>query len=296
MPVNKTKQLTQFPLYVNEDETNSSGIVRYAAIPDPDKLKRKSLFGIPLISRLTKPPAAISDETLQDYINEAISKIEHVLDIYIKPVAIEEDQDFDKEMWRQSFAYVKLYHPNVIQIDRVRLRFMNKIPPLRDGLVDDSPDADVNSDGMWLDVPREYVFFKQEGTLQLVPAYGQTISGYIVSALSGVQFYALSRTDFTQFPGALRIKYTCGFQKDRIPAMIASLIEYTAALDVLSSIGPLLFPFTSTGVSMDGVSQTSQNAGNQLLRFRMDELKAKRDELMLAAQNYYGRSMLVDFV
>ena len=296
MPVNKTKKLTQFPLYVNEQETDSHGLVRYEAIPTPEKLKRKSLFGIPLVSRLTHPPQEISDETLQDYINEAISKIEHVLDIYIKPIAIEEDHDFDKELWRASFAFFKLYHPNVIQIDRVRLRFINRIPETDDGLVSKDPDTNAHKDGMWLDVPREYIYFKQEGTVQLVPAYGQTISGYIVSALSGVQFYALSRTDFTQFPGALRIKYTCGFEDGRLPAMIAALIEYTAALDILSSLGPLIFPYNSVGVSMDGVSQSSSTAGNLFLKNRMEELRLKRDELMQAAQNYYGRSYLIDFI
>jgi hypothetical protein len=295
-PVNKTTKLPQYPLYINEKETDSTGIVRYSEIPTPEKLKRKALFGIPLVSRLANPPEQISDETLQDYINESISKIEHVLDIYIKPIAVEEDHDFDKEFWRQSFAYFKLYHPNVIQIDRIRLRFINRIPNTEDGLVSDDPDANVNRDGIWLDIPREYVYFKQEGTIQIIPAYGQSLSGWVVSALSGVQFYALTRTDFTVFPGAVRVKYTCGFEDGKIPAMISALIEYTAAVDILSSLGPLIFPFSSVGVSMDGVSQSTGMPGPMFLKNRIDELRAKRDELMEAAKGYYGRSMLIDFV
>jgi len=294
-PVNKTSKLQNFPLYCNEKETDSTGIVRYSEIPTPEKLKRKALFGIPLISRLSNPPEQISDETLQDYINEAISKIEHVLNIYIKPISVEEDQDFDKELWRQSFAYFKLYHPNVIQIDRVRLRFINRVPNVQDGLVSDDPDADVNRDGIWLDIPREYIYFKQEGTVQIIPAYGQSLSGWVVSALSGVQFYALTRTDFTVFPGALRVKYTCGFEDGKLPAMIAALIEYTAALDILSSLGPLIFPYNSVGISMDGVSQSTATPGNLFLKHRMDDLRLKRDELMEAAKGYYGRSLIMGY-
>jgi hypothetical protein len=297
MPVNKTKKLSQFPLYESDDAENQSSLLgRYSEIPEPSKLRRKTLFGIPLESRLTNPSILIEDVTIQEYINEAISTVEHTLDIYIKPCTIEEDQDFDKEFWRQSFAYIKLYHPNVIQIERVRLRFINKIPDRTDGLQSENIDDDVEKDGVWLDIPREYVFFKQEGTLQLIPAYGQTLSSYIVSALSGVQFYALTRTDFTVFPGALRIRYTCGFEEGKLPALIAALIEYTAAAEILSSLGPLIFPYNSVGVSMDGISQSTGTAGPQFFNARLEQIKQKRDELMETAKGYYGRGALIDSI
>lgn len=297
MSLNSTKKNPQFPIWLDEDETDQSDIVRYEEIPTPEKLRRKTLFGVPLQSRLVNPPVNLTDETIQDYINEAISKVEHDLDIYIKPIVTTESIDFNKDFWRQSFAFIQLAHPNIIEVLRIRLKFQ-QASTIQDGLQHTGGvDDDIDPNSIWLDIPREYIYVRpQEGTVQIVPAYGQSMAGFITSAMSGAQYYALTRIDYTTIPGVVQIKYRCGFEDGKIPALIAQLIEVTAALDILSMIGPLLFPYNSISIAIDGISQGTGNQSVAYFAQRIQELTKKRDELMDSAKGYYLRRHLLGYI
>lgn len=276
MPISKTPRQGIYPVWAKDGEDVTGKFERYKPLPTPSALKSRALFGIPLTSALTGE--TISDDTITHYIDAAISELEHELDLYITPVTFEEKHDYSRHEFTWSYNYLKLNHPNVICVESVELSFSNTENP---GFVD---------------FPLEFVhLMPQEGVIQLVPAFGTSLSGFLLSAFSGTQFHALRAMGLHNFPGGVRVKYQSGFETDKIPAAVGDLIENIAAYKLLTFIGPLIFPHTSVGVSMDGVSQSVGTAGPQFLANRIKDLEAIIDKQREAVKGYYQRRWNIDY-
>ncbi len=276
MPLSNTPRQGIFPSWAKDGEDITNTFERYASLPTAAQLKTRALFGIPLKSALTGE--IISDETIDHYISAAISEIEHELDLYITPVTFEEKHDYLRENFTWNYNYLKLNHPNVIAVEKVQLSFSN----------------DVENLG-FVDFPLEHVhLMPQEGIIQLVPAFGTSLSGFLLSAFSGTQFHALRAIGLESFPGGIRVKYKSGFEEGKVPTAIIELIENMAAWKLLTFLGPLIFPHTSVGVSMDGVSQSVGTAGPQFLVNRIKDLETIIEKQKDAIKGYYQRRYQID--
>lgn len=276
--ISVTETQNPFPNRYLEEDTPK--VNRFAPLPTPAKVKSKWLFGIPLVSSLTNQE--MDDDTIQSFIDSAISEIEHDLDLYITPVKFRETYDYKRENFAQDFAYIKLDHSPVLNVSSVQLAFSN-----------DATDEDDNV----VDFPLEYVYIKpQEGTLQLVPAFGTSISGFLMSAFSGVQYHALQQAGLYNFPGAFRITYTAGFKQDEVPAIIVELAEILASIKILSALGPVFFPQTGVSISIDGTSQSTSTAGSNHFAKRLDDLNKLKEEKMQTVRNYYQKSLILDSI
>lgn len=275
MSISKTPEVSPFP-FGSIDQT---GPTRYSTIPTPADMRDRSLFGIPLKSNLTGQ--VVSDTALQDYINVAISEIEHELDLYITPVQFAERHDYSGEMQFFSFGYLRLYHSPILNVNKFELTFSNgaaNAPPLAS-------------------IPLEFIHVQpQDGTIQLVPAQGVSISGFIASVYSGLGFHAFNSQTITNWPGAINVEYTAGFPKDKIPALLTGLIENLAAYKLLSTIGPILFPYNSVGISIDGTSQSTGTMGPAFLQQRLGELEKIIASQKEAARGYYQKRFLIDYL
>ena len=274
MPISRTPLVQPFPVWAVHEERPS--VERFAPLPKPEWMKKTVLFGIPLKSALTQQE--LQDDAIQYYINEAISEVEHILDLYITPVEFHEKHDYDRHGFTWNYNYLKVNHANILHVSALELTFSNSNIP---GFVQ---------------FPLENVHvMPQEGVVQLVPAFGTSLSGFLLSAFSGTQFNALRAVGMTNFPGGVRIKYTSGFLEHKVPALLVDLIATIAGLKILSILGPLLFPFNSTSVSTDGVSQSNSTLGPAFFRQRIEELSKIKDTQMDAAKGYYQRRFLVDY-
>lgn len=275
MPKSKTPKQSPYPLrHTEQDEPRPT---RYCSIPTPEILRKTELFGVPLCSSLTGQE--MGDDTIQFYINSAISEIEHTLDLTITPVRYREKHDYIRENFTWNYNYLKVDHPNILHVHKVELSFSN----------------DVNIDG-FVDFPLEHVHvMPQEGVVQLVPAFGTSLSGFLLSAFSGTQFHALRAIGINNFPGGMRIEYTAGFEQDQVPFLICQAIELIAAIGVLSALGPVLFPQTSVSIGVDGTSQSTGGFGPKHLNDRIQQLEGERTRVMEALKGYYQRRYLVDY-
>jgi hypothetical protein len=277
MPISNTPPVTPFPVW-STDQTQPA-VERYASIPTPADMRRRMLFGIPLKSAFTQQE--VTDETLQDFITQAISEVEHTLDLYITPVTFVEKHDYIRENFTWNYNYLKVNHPNILTVSKVELSFTNSMDPALKGFVN---------------FPLEHVHvMPQEGVIQLVPAFGTSLSGFLLSAFSGTQFHALRAIGITNFPGGVRVQYTSGFNENQVPAILTALIETIAAIRTLSVLGPILFPHNSVSISMDGASQTTSTLGPAFLQKRMDDLQRQKEEQLNAAKAYYQRGFLIDW-
>lgn len=277
MPKSKTDPQGIFPIWAKDGEDITNKFSRYNPLPSAADLKKRALFGIPLKSALTGEE--IDDDTIKHYIDAAISELEHELDLYITPVTFEEKHDYRRHEFTWNYNYLKLNHPNVICIERVQLTFSND-------------DEELG----FVDFPLEHVHvMPQEGVMQLVPAFGTSLSGFLLSAFSGTQFHALRAMGLNDFPGGVRVKYTAGFEEDKVPSAIVELIENMAALKLLTFLGPLIFPHTSVGVSMDGVSQSVGTPGPNFLTNRIKDLNDIIEKQKTAIKGYYQRTFQIDW-
>jgi len=275
MPISKTPTQSPFPLRAIEESTPS--VNRYSPLPLPADVKMRYLFGIPLTSSITGE--TIPDEAIQFYINAAISEIEHMLDIYITPVKFYEQHDYIRENFNWNYNFLKLNHSPILNVSKVELSFTN----------------DPGAQG-FVQFPLEFVHVQsQEGIMQLVPAFGTSTSGFLLSAFGGAQFHAMRAMGMSTFPGGVRIEYTAGLEQDKIPAMIAQLIGMTGALQVLSSLGPILYPNNSESLGIDGVSQSSSGAGVRHFADRIDYLTKERDRQLEIVKGYYQKAFLIDY-
>ncbi len=276
MSITNSPNNPPFPFMGTEQEQPS--VTRYLPLPTAETLKQTSLFGIPLKSALTGQ--TLSDTTLTSYIAKAISQLEHELNIFITPVNFEERHDYDREIWTQQFAWIKLNNSPILDCQSVQLNFGNgtPMPPI-------------------VEFPLEFVYVNgQEGAIRLVPVLGTASSGFVLSSFAGAQFMALMAAGLANFPGAVLVKYRAGFEMDKVPAMISGLIEKKAAYMVLSTIGHLLFPYNSVGVGVDGLSQSVSTPGPQFLAARLQQLQQMIQEETDAAKNYYLKKFIIDYI
>lgn len=273
MPDSKTPMEQPFPLRHTEEQLPK--VDRFCELPSPADMRKRKLFGIPLCSSLTGEE--IADDTIQFYINAAISELEHMLDIYITPVKFREKHDYRRHEFTWNYNYLKVDHAPILEVTKVELSFSN----------------DTQVDG-FVQFPLEHVHtMPQEGVLQLVPAFGTSLSGFLLSAFSGTQFHALRATGITNFPGGMRVEYTAGFAPDKIPYAVCEAIEAIAAVNLLSEMGPVLFPQNSTSIGIDGVSQSVSTMGPNFLNQRIKDLSDQRDRVIDTLKGYYQKRFLI---
>lgn len=275
MPISRTPLNHPFPLDLKHEIEPS--VERYSRIPTANEVRQRYLFGIPLTSSFTGE--TLSNETIDFYIKAAISELEHTLDLYITPVEFHESHDYIRENFTWNYNYLKTDHAPILYVSKLELSFTNT--PEVPGFVN---------------FPLEFVYVKpQEGVVQLVPAFGTSLSGFLLSAFSGTQFNALRATGMLNFPGGVRIKYTAGFEECKIPVAIAELVGTIAGVNLLSMVAPLIFAFNSTSIGIDGVSQSVSTLGPNFLNNRIQQLMAERDRQMEAVKGFYQKRYLIDY-
>lgn len=278
MSNSKTPTTPPFPYRGIEQEDSPT---RYSELPTPTSMRTNVLFGLPLRSFLTGED--VQDPAIQNFINQAISEIEHELDIYITPVTFKERHDYSRHQQFWSFGYLKVDHSPVLDVTRYQLSFNNG--------------QEIVGALPLVDVPLEFIHVQsQEGTIQLVPAQGVSISGLIVSVYSGLGYHAFNNQALSHWPGAILIEYRAGFEKDKVPALLTGLIENLAAYKMLSVMGPILFPHNSVSIGIDGTSQSVGTLGPGFLRNRLDDLEKIIQSQKEAARSYYQKRFLIDYL
>jgi hypothetical protein len=273
MPRAKTPPVSVFPYRATEIDPS---INRYTEIPDIAKMRSTYLFGIPLKSTLTGQE--VSDDMIQTYIDSAISEIEMSLDISITPTTYDDRYDWVREMWTNSFGWQKLSHRPVISVSEVSLVFSN-------------------DEQRSVRFPVEFIYVNhQDASVQLVPAVGTTMQGFLLSAFAGSALWAIYNNAASVFPGAMRIQYMAGFEKGKVPALVSGLIGNLAAMKLLSAVGFLIFPYASYSLGADSLSQSVSTPGIAFLNQRIADLQKQIDVQYDALKTQFLIKFQVDYI
>jgi hypothetical protein len=267
-PYSPQKTIQSFPPAGSDGNDIEPGFLRFLPLPTAQTVKENYMFGVPLTSPVTKQ--TLSDNVIEKAIVKAISEIEHELKLFISPVTIKQERhNYSWTDFYHSFAWIQLNHRPILEIQKMEV----SIPSAFDA------ENLVEWPTAWIKTYREY------GTLQLVPLAGSG-SVLITQISSGVSF-PIRMFNADNFPQFWAVTYRVGFENDMIPAMIVDLIEVTAAIKMLSLLGPVLFPYNSYSLNADGLGQSVSTPGPQWLASRVRDLTEQRQALMDAARSYY---------
>lgn len=202
----------------------------------PEDLKKTYLFGIDIIDNNGNE---LSDDTLQLYIDNAVSMLEHDLDISILPRREVENRDYHlNEYW--DWGYFQLNNFPVINVETMELVYFR----------------DENGDPETLQViPNNWIRVQpHDGIIRLIP--NARFPGSLQVDQVGNYFPEILRTN--KVPHLWQITYNHGFEDGKIPMIINQAIALTAAIQALIIAGNLVIGagIAAQSISLDGLSQS----------------------------------------
>lgn len=213
---------------------------------DVAKLRSTYLFGIDILDEAGN---SLSDDSYQDFIDNAVSMLEHELDISIVPTFDEvEYRDYHYNDYYQWGEFMLNNFP-VISVESIELVYFK--------------DAQ-NNDVALQRIPDQWVRLQaHDGIIRLIP--NAHFSANLQIGATGGFFPEILRADCV--PHAWKITYSHGFEDGAIPTAINFAIAGLAAMQAFAVGGGLVIGagIASTSLSLDGLSQsinTTQSAEN----------------------------------
>jgi hypothetical protein len=252
----------------------------------PEQLISRFLKGVPLV--FPNGDGFTGDE-LKDRINLAMNESELLLGRNIPREQFVEKASFDYALYR-SYIHIKSEHGPIISLERLAI---------------------VSSDNVNIfEIPSQWVessnFSKNQiNVIPLLAAFGSaTVGGTLIApgtagasgAGAGIAFLSILNggAGGTQIPAYWEIRYTAGLTSTdgKFPVVVNELIGCVAAIALLSEIGAT-FIHTSQSQSQDGISQSSSGLGPRIYQLRIEELMAKRDELVKKLKGIFSNKFVI---
>jgi len=209
---------------------------RVSHVVTVEELRRSYLFGIPIENFEGE---ALSDATLQLFIDNAVSNLEHYLDISITPRSIEEDQDYAfNQYW--DWGYFKLQNFPVIQVDSMELIYFKD----NDGV----PEVIKELPASWIRLQ------PHDGIIRLIP--NSRFSTNFQVGNNGAFFPQILKLQ--NVPHLWKLKYVAGFDHGKVPYLVNQAIALVASIQALIIAGNLVVGagIAAESISIDGLSQS----------------------------------------
>lgn len=246
------------------------GFSRHAALLDPQKFKKKYLFGVPLRAALTGETIDIDD--LKEYIYDAVQEFEMQVRIPVSPVRQTDKFDY-VQADEMQFSTRQTTRWPILEVEALWALWPGR------------------QEGSELPYPTGWVSIQgDQGLFSIVPNSAD-LTNADTQFLASIPYRALGLGNVQQWPNMWRIQYKAGFDHDKIPHAVNHLIGVMAAINFLSIMGPAIFPMNSVSVSVDGVAQGTGSPGPQWLAGRIADLTAERDRLIPMMKSHYGTDM-----
>lgn len=267
-----------YPIYVKDGGDNIEGAFkRFDTFPTIQDVRTFSLVGL---SRLVPDvDSIVTDDYLKLFLTSAINEIEMTTGMTLSPMEISVPVDFVEGIFGPRFTGIQIRHFPVNQILSVKLKATHT-----------QSDNPVNT----IDIPPTWISFRSR-RLNIMADLGsvRTQSG----TAGGVPFPYLAGYSASPWrPNQIEVQLNVGFQEDRLPAIVKELILIQTSIGLLNDIIPMLFPFSSTSVAIDGVSQSSGLPGPQFLMTRIGMLEKLRDQKKAAIKAALGQSLVMTYV
>jgi len=239
---------------------SNRGFTQAESLITVKQLKERYLFG--LLDVTDSEGNSISDETLQVYINNAVSMLEHYLDIAIMPrTDVEEKDYYANDYW--DWGYFQLNHFPLLSIDKMEISYLKD---------NDGNDISIQ------EIPKAWIHTnKDTGIVRLIPNNKFPAN---LQVGSGGNFFPELFRRHSHVPQLWHITYTHGFAEGCIPVLFNAAIGLTAAMYALSVAGNLVLGagIAGSSLSLDGLSQsiqTTPSAENSAYSATLKEYQAR---------------------
>ncbi len=240
----------------------------------PTQLRRRQLFGVPLVSFLPNPLTGVReevlDEDLVDMIERAVAEVEIESGLNIFPVQYNEKLPLDVSF--NTFGYLRVEHRPVASVEKVAFTPAN------------GTDIFV-CDPTWIESANFH-----KGQINLIPMNPASAGG---APVGSAYFSIVSACHWV--PAFVTAQYTVGFLDGMIPKIINEIIGITAALEVLALLAATN-QNSNYSLSMDGGSQSVSNPGIAVYEKRMEFLEEKKRKIIKKLKNIYGLGIISGYV
>lgn len=257
-----------------DNAVDTSGWNRLEPLITPAQVKRRHLFGIPMVSGikdpLTKKAQVYDDELIQDTIERAVSMAEDEAAIDIFPVRVKEKHGFKREDYL-AFGYMRLERRPAASVEALSITPAN---------------------GMSLyNVPLDWIEtgYLSRGQINIVPITSTVAFQGPAPVGSGGALFLQILGQQGWVPGFWQVEYTSGYPDGQLPRVINELVGVIAAMEVLGSLAATYAGNTSHSLGIDGMSQSVSTPGGQIYGPRMEELAAKRKKLAKQIKSEMGQ-------
>ncbi len=269
-----------YPIF-SEPQGFEGSVKRFINAPTPMDLVNYSLKGLPKVYPLTGEPITSGD--VERYLVSAYTEIEMAMGIDLSPVQHYQSFDYIADMFTQNWAGMKLDRFPATKIISVKLKF---------------PHTQLASPLLSYAIPASWIIFRRNrvnvsAAIGAVTVTQGGTNGTAAGAIIGY-FSGFGRNAYQ--PAAIEVVYQAGFDNDKMPAVVSDLILTVASIRMLSDLGPILFPFSSTSVSIDSVSQSAGLPGPRFMLDKVNALSLKRKELEAAIKAQFGRTIKMSFI
>lgn len=201
-----------------------------------DELKAHYLFGITILDGEGKE---LTKETYQQYIDNAVSLLEHDLDVSIIQEQVVEDKDYRMNDYA-DWGYMSLNNYPVVKIDKMEMVYFRN---------DEGTPETVQ------EIPTSWIRLQDhDGIVRLIP--NARFPANLQVSGSGSFFPEVLRSNMV--PALWRITYTAGFEDGKIPDIMNQAVGLLAAIQALIVGGNLVLGagIASSSISLDGLSQS----------------------------------------
>lgn len=259
--------------------TNNTFTKKVGSLITVEQLKNTYLSGLDI----NVNGVELSREVYQQYIDNAVSFLEHFLDISIAPV--------------QNHIEFHDYHLN--DYFQHGYQLLNNIPVISIVNIDLTYFRDEDGDPITVTtIPQSWIRLEgHSGIIRLVP--NTSFPSKLQINTQGSFFPELLR--YQHAPHAWQITYNFGFEEHKVPTLINYAIALSASMQALTVGGNLVLEpgIASSSINIDGLSQSIQttqspenSAFSATIKDYEGKLYGKRDgdpaAILTILRNYYN--------
>lgn len=254
----------------------SNGQDRVEPFLTPEKFISRFMWGIPLVSPITKQK--LSDEDLKDYITRGANQLELDAQIDVFPVIRRHRLPFDPNLYYQ---WINLEVPNK-PIQKVVRAAICSASYLDTGA--ENENSKYPSGANIYQLPNDWIEMgnARKGVLNVIPinpAFTAIGTGDAVGATGAAILAFIGQMGWV--PSYWTVECVHGFcsEDGKVPQIVNEAIGMAAAIKLLSNLYPL-FRVTSQSLSIDGLGQSNTDQLQQLLQVKIQQLQADYQKIV----------------
>lgn len=267
---------------VDKSTSAQCSYARYEPLITPDQLKRRFLFGIPLISAIvdpqTKKRAELTDIDLKDAIARASAQVEMEASIHVTPKRITARLPFDRAEYK-SLGFFRLKDAPILQIESLQVKTADSTSVYT---------VPMN----WVD-PGQF----QKGQVNIVPLQPAFIGagGILPSFDAGGAAWLSILGQAGWVADYWEMVYVTGMDEGHVPLFVNSLIGVCAAIDIIQKIAATN-RVQSYSTNLDAAGQSVSTGGAAIYDPVLTKLMEEKKTFLGRVKAIFGRRFICDNV